>query len=165
LPEWPVSRWARVSSERSALLGHLSDRLKQRKRLYGLGAAVATLGWFVIVTVPGLPLPVFGSLLALIGFASAVIMIGYAYAKESAPLALAGTTGGVVNMGNMVCAMLMQPAVGWVLDRTWDGSIENGMRVYSFAAFRTGFASMLAWLVAAVLVTAFTRETHCRQRL
>jgi sugar phosphate permease len=146
------------------LLGHLSDRLKERKRLYGLGAAVATLGWFVIVTVPGLPLPVLGSLLALIGFASAVIMIGYAYAKESAPVALAGTTGGVVNMGNMVGAMLMQPAVGWVLDRAWDGSIENGMRVYSFAAYRTGFALMLAWLVAAVIVTAFTRETHCRQR-
>jgi hypothetical protein len=38
------------------------------------------------------------------------------------------------------------------------------MRVYSFAAYRLGFALMLAWLLAVVVVTALTRETHCRQQ-
>jgi hypothetical protein len=38
------------------------------------------------------------------------------------------------------------------------------MRVYSFAAYRYGFAMMLAWGLAAVFVTALTRETHCRQQ-
>jgi sugar phosphate permease len=91
-------------------------------------------------------------------------MIGYAYAKESAPAALAGTTGGVINTGNMIGAMLMQPAVGWVLDRAWDGSLESGLRIYPFAAYRLGFAVLLALLLAAVFVTALTRETHCRQQ-
>jgi len=145
------------------LLGALSDRLKARKRLYAAGAAAATLAWFGVLLVPGLPLAVLILLLAVAGIASGVIMIGYAYAKESAPAALAGTTGGVVNMGNMVGGMLMQPAVGWVLDRAWDGGLEAGLRVYSFSAYRYGFALMLAWLVAAVAVTALTRETHCRQ--
>ncbi len=147
-----------------ALLGALSDRLKERKRLYGLGAAIATLAWFAVLLVPGLPIAVLALLLAVAGFVSGVIMIGYAYAKESAPAALAGTTGGIINTGNMVGAMVMQPAVGWVLDRAWDGSLEAGMRVYSFSAYRYGFALMLAWLAAAVVLTAFTRETHCRQQ-
>lgn len=146
------------------LLGVLSDRLKERKRLYGLGAAIATLGWFVVLLAPGLPLAVLAALLVLIGLVSGIIMIGYAYAKESAPAVLAGTTGGVINTGNMIGAMLMQPAVGWVLDRAWDGSLEAGLRVYSFPAYRLGFALMPAWLVAVVIVTAFTRETHCRQQ-
>ncbi len=64
----------------------------------------------------------------------------------------------------MVGGMLMQPAVGWVLDRAWDGGLEAGLRVYSFAAYRGGFALMLVWLVAVAVVTAFARETHCRQQ-
>jgi sugar phosphate permease len=146
------------------LLGALSDRLRERKRLYGLGAGVATLCWFVILLAPGLPLVLLAVLLAVAGLASGVIMIGYAYAKESAPAALAGTTGGVINTGNMIGAMLMQPAVGWVLDRAWDGSLESGLRIYPFAAYRLGFAVLLALLLAAVFVTALTRETHCRQQ-
>lgn len=146
------------------LLGAWSDRLQERKRLYGAGAAVATLGWCVVLLVPGLPLALLVTVLALTGLASGVIMIGYAYAKESAPAALAGTTGGVINTGNMIGGMLMQPAVGWVLDRAWDGSLENGLRVYSFSGYRLGFVLMVAWLAAAVVVTGFTRETHCRQQ-
>jgi len=146
------------------LLGALSDRLKERKRLYGAGAGVAALCWFVVLLVPELPLALLAVLLTVAGLASGVIMIGYAYAKESAPAALAGTTGGVINTGNMVGAMLMQPAVGWVLDRAWDGSLEAGLRVYSFAAYRYGFVMMLVWLVAVMIVAGFTRETHCRQQ-
>ena len=146
------------------LLGALSDRLKERKRLYGAGAGVAALCWFVVLLVPGLPLALLAVLLTVAGLASGIIMIGYAYAKESAPAALAGTTGGVINTGNMVGAMLMQPAVGWVLDRAWDGSLEAGLRVYSFPAYRYGFVMMLVWLVAVMIVAGFTRETHCRQQ-
>jgi hypothetical protein len=39
-------------------------------------------------------------------------MVGFAVAKESAPAALAGTAGGITNMGNMLGGMIMQPAVG-----------------------------------------------------
>jgi sugar phosphate permease len=145
------------------LLGALSDRLKERKRLYVAGAAAATLAWLVVLLVPELPLAVLILLLAVAGLASGIIMIGYAWAKESAPAALAGTTGGVINTGNMIGAMVMQPAVGWVLDRAWDGGLESGLRVYSFSAYRYGFVLMLAWLLAVLVVTAFTRETRCRQ--
>jgi MFS family permease len=127
------------------------------------GTAVATLAWGVIFLVPGLSLPLLAALLTLAGAAAGVIMIGYAYAKESAPAALAGTTGGVTNMGNMVGGMVMQPAVGWVLDRTWAGTLADGAPVYAFAAYRAGFALMLAWLAVAVVLAALTRETHCRQ--
>ena len=145
------------------LLGALSDRWQGRRPLFTAGAAVATIAWSVIFLVPGLPLPLLAALLALAGAAAGVIMIGYAYAKESAPAALAGTTGGVTNMGNMIGGMVMQPAVGWVLDRTWAGTLADGAPVYAFAAYRAGFALMLAWLAVAVVLAALTRETHCRQ--
>jgi hypothetical protein len=58
----------------------------------------------------------------------------------------------------------MQPAVGLVLDRYWDGAMVNGARVYGFEGYRAGFALMLVWLVVAVAFALLTRETHCRQR-
>jgi len=57
----------------------------------------------------------------------------------------------------------MQPAVGWMLDRYWDGTLEGGVRVYRFEAYRAGFSFMLAWLVLSIALVLFTRETHCRQ--
>jgi hypothetical protein len=59
--------------------------------------------------------------------------------------------------------MLLQPAVGWVLDRMWGGETANGVRVFDLDAYRAGFMLMLAWMGVAVALVLFTRETYCRQ--
>lgn len=140
------------------LIGALSDRLGRRKPLYLAGAATAAIAWSVALLVPGLYLAALVALLALAGLASGVIMIGYAFAKESAPAALAGTTGGVVNMGNMIGGMVMQPAVGWVLDHAGPAGLEEEMRVYGFESYQLGFGLMLSLMYIAVALTLFTRE-------
>ena len=145
------------------LLGALSDRWRRRKPLYALGTLLATAGWCVVFLVPRLPLPLLVVLLACTGLASASAMVGFAIAKESAPAALAGTAGGITNMGNMLGGMIMQPAVGWVLDQRWSGTLANGVRIYAFDAYRAGFALMLVWLGVALILLLFVRETHCRQ--
>jgi MFS family permease len=144
-------------------VGALSDRLRRRKPLYALGAVLATAGWCGALLLPGVPLAVLIVLLGCTGCASAAVMVGFAIAKESAPAALAGTAGGIANMGNMLGGMVMQPAVGWMLDRHWAGTMANGARVYDFGAYRAGFTLMLAWLAAALVLLVFVRETHCRQ--
>jgi len=145
------------------LLGAWSDRRKRRKPLYIGGAAIATAGCTVLFMVPDLPRWLLGSLLAVTGLASGAIMIGFAYAKESAPAALSGTTGGVTNMGNMMGGMVMQPAVGWVLDRMWQGQLSQGVPIYGYDAYRAAFSLMLAWLLISIALAALTRETYCRQ--
>ena len=144
-------------------MGALSDRMRRRKPLYAAGTVLATAGWSVVFLVPALPLALLVAVLALTGIASACVMVGFAIVKESAPAALAGTATGIANMGNMLGGMVMQPAVGWVLDRSWSGTLADGARVYDFSAYRAGFSLMLAWLVLALVLVAFTRETHCRQ--
>jgi len=101
-------------------------------------------------------------LLILVGFFSGNMIIGFAFAKESAPAQLAGTAAGVVNMGVMMGPMLLQPGVGWMLDQHWQGEMAEGVRVYSLEAYRSGFGLMLAWLALAMLLILFTRETHCK---
>jgi len=63
----------------------------------------------------------------------------------------------------MMGGMLMQPLVGFVLDRHWDGRMAGGVRVHDAAAYQAGFSLMLVWCVASLVLIAFTRETYCRQ--
>jgi len=140
--------------------GWLSDHLGHRKPLYALGCLVILLGWGLLILIPDLPLWILVTLLIMVGFFSGNMIIGFAFAKESAPAHLAGTASGVVNMGVMMGPMLLQPAVGWMLDRSWDGEMAAGVRVYSFETYRSGFSLMLGWLALALILILLTRETH-----
>ncbi|MGB5452506.1 MAG: MFS transporter [Sedimenticolaceae bacterium] len=144
------------------IFGWLSDRLGRRKPLYILGCLVILLGWGLILMLPALPIGLLTLLLLLVGFFSGNMIIGFAFAKESAPAHLAGTASGLVNMGVMMGPMLLQPAVGWMLDRSWQGEMVDGVRVYGLEAYRSGFSLMLAWLTLAFILILFTRETRCR---
>jgi hypothetical protein len=68
-------------------------------------------------------------------------------------------------MGVMMGPMLLQPAVGWMLDLGWQGGMADGVRLYGLEAYRNGFGLMLAWLALSLLLILFTRETHCRQQV
>jgi sugar phosphate permease len=144
------------------IFGWLSDHLGQRKPLYALGCLVILVGWGMLILIPDLPLGALLTLLIAVGFFSGNMIIGFAFAKESAPVHLTGTASGVVNMGVMMGPMLLQPAVGWMLDRSWDGETSAGVRIYSLEAYQSGFGLMLAWLALAMILILFTRETHCR---
>ncbi|BBO72918.1 MFS transporter [Desulfosarcina widdelii] len=143
--------------------GWLSDRLGNRKSLYVAGCGISVIGWIVIVMVNGLSLVSLSVVLWVTGFASGSMIISFAFVKESVPVRLSGTVSGVVNMGVMTGPMILQPAVGWVLDRMWAGDIASGVRVYSIDAYRSGFALMLAWITLSFVLLFFTRETGCRQ--
>jgi MFS family permease len=143
------------------LLGAASDRLGRRKPLYVLGNTTAFLCWGLVVLVPDLPIPLLIAALMVAGLASGGMIIGFAFAKESVPTHLAGTVSGVVNMGVMSGPMLLQPAVGWILDLAWNGAARDGVRIYDWGAYRAGFSLMLAWAALAVVSVLFTRETGC----
>ncbi len=144
------------------VLGWLSDRRGRRKPLYIGGSIVALVCWSVLILVPGLPLPLLVLLLVLTGLSSGCMIIGFAFAKESVPAHLSGTATGITNMGVMMGPTLLQPAIGWMLDRYWAGALETGVRVYSLEAYRAGFGLMIVWAALAVLLLFFTRETFCQ---
>ena len=144
------------------LLGSWSQNMGMRKPLYLITTGIALLGWAAIIFLP-LPLWAIVVLLVPTGFASGNITIGFAWAKESVPLRLVGTASGVCNMGPLMGGMLLQPAVGWVLDQRWNGALVDGVRVYGASAFRFGFALMFCAVVIGAIAILFARESHCRQ--
>lgn len=145
------------------ILGALSDRIRRRKPIYAVGCTLALLGWGIVLFIPNLPFFFLLSLLLLTGFSSGCMIIGFAFIKESVPPAYAGTVSGICNLGVMVGPMVLQPAIGWTLDRNWKGEIINGVRIYDWSAYRKGFLLMLAWSILASILILFTKETNCRQ--
>jgi len=144
------------------LLGTWSERSGRRKPLYVLTTGIALAGWAAIIFLP-LPLWLLVTVLVPVGFASGNIIVGFACAKESVPLRLMGTASGVCNMGPLLGGMLLQPAVGWMLDRHWSGTLVNAARTYDAAAWQAGFGLMFACLVVSMMLISFLRETHCQQ--
>jgi MFS family permease len=147
----------------SPVFGWLSDRLGRRKPLMILGQLLAGLGWALIFFVPGLSPALLTLLTAATGLCSASFIICWSLAKESVPAHLAGTISGVINMGIMLGATVLQPAVGWMLDRRWEGAVQEGVRIYSLSAYQAGFGLMMAWILVALVLLCFTRETFGRQ--
>jgi len=144
------------------LLGTASQRLGQRKPLYVASCAAALAGWSAFVFLPPLPLPALLALLIVLGFCSGNIIIGFAFIKESVPARLTGTASGLINTGVMMGAMVLQPAVGWMLDRHWQGAQEGGVRLYDLAAYQTGFALLLGWVAVSLILISLSRETYCK---
>lgn len=144
------------------LLGGLSERLGRRRPIYVTSTVAALGGWTVIVFAP-LPVWLLVPVLAITGLMSGNLIIGFAFAKESVPTRLMGTASGICNMGPLLGGMLLQPAVGWILDRHWLGIVVDGSRIYDAAAYRAGFSLLVACIVVSLCLIPLARETYGKQ--
>ncbi len=145
----------------------MTDRMGKRKPLY-VGGVLSTLAlWSVLIYSRVDSVTILAVLLALTGFCAGSFIISFAFAKESVPARLAGTASGVANMGVISGPMLLQPLVGVMLDRSWQGTLGSGAfvgkRVFEFAAYSQAFSMMLVWGAVSIVLLLFTRETHCQQ--
>lgn len=144
------------------LLGALSEHLGHRRPLYVWTTAAALAGWLFIIL---LPIPLWLLIVALLftGLMSGNLIIGFALAKESVPAHLVGTVTGICNMGPLLGGMLLQPAVGWILDRVWSGATIGGVRAYDADAYRAAFSLFPATIALSLCLIPFAQETRDRQ--
>ena len=136
--------------------GWISDRLGRRRIPMAGAAGLSLLGWLVLLYMPGLSLLASQILLFAIGAASGAMVICIAAARERAPAAVSGATTGFINTAMVGSGALTQPAIGYLLDLNWDGTMQAGVRVYSLDAFSAALVSLplcaAVGLVAALLV-------------
>jgi len=142
--------------------GWLSDRIGRRKPVI-LGSALASvLAWLALILLP------WGAgwsgllLYGLLGLSAGGFVVTYAAAKELLPPGVSGMGIALVNTGLFLGAALMQPAFGWVLDLTWDGTLVEGVRVYAEQDYRNGLWLSLGGAVLALIAATRIRETFGR---
>ena len=145
------------------LAGALSDRLGKRRLPYLLVNSIAAILWGIFLVVP-LPSGMLYLLFAAIGLSSGGVIIGFAHAREANHPGASGAVAGLVNMGVLGLASIMQPLLGGILDRHWDGTLIAAARVYNAQAYSAAFFWFFASAVLSVLMASLTRETHCRMQ-
>jgi len=144
------------------LFGWFSDKIGRRKPVLIAGMLLYTCSWFMLVFTdwtPGLQGQV---LFAVMGFAGSSFVITFAAAKEAITPELSGMAVSVVNTGCFAGTALVQPLFGWIADKTWDGQVVEGIRVYGAVDYHNGFLLMLGFAVLGLFASFFVRETYCR---
>lgn len=143
-------------------IGGLSDRLGRRKPVMIAVAHLYVLIWLILVSCITMPLIVSYALFALLGVSTAGFSLTWACAKEVNPPLLSGMSTSVANMGGFLCAAIMQPVVGWIMDLGWQGEMLSGARIYDVATWRSGVLAVALCAMLGAIGSWRIRETRCR---
>jgi MFS family permease len=158
LVTWILIGWAVASP----LWGYISNRIGQRKIPMYIGT-VGTL--FCLCPLLYAPLHhIFWTQCLLVGFGvfSAGFLPSFATARELCTESTVAAGLGFMNMMNMVGIAICQPAIGFLLDRLWDGTTAHGVRVYPITAYQCALSLLPLGLLVAFFTLPFVKETHCK---
>lgn len=144
-------------------IGTLSDRLGRRKPVLIVGSHLFVLIWLVWLSGIALPLFVSYALMGLMGLSTASFTLTWACVKEVNPPLLSGISTSVANMGGFLSAAILQPLVGWVMDRHWQGGLSaSGARLYSAEDYHAGLLLLATAAAFGAIASWRIRETECR---
>ncbi|MCU0937947.1 MAG: MFS transporter [Burkholderiaceae bacterium] len=101
----------------SLVIGRLSDRLGSRRGLMRLAVLLYTLSWLPWLLHAQWPAWASLGWFALMGLLIPGFTLSWTLAKEANPPQYSGIATSVVNTGIFLGAGILQPLVGWVLDR------------------------------------------------
>jgi len=137
-------------------IGAFSDRIGSRRPLI-IASALIYLGCWIawlsgIAAVPGARYAVS----AVMGASVCGLTLSWASAKEVNPPNYSGIAISLVNTSAFLAVGLMQPMVGWLLDRSAAGAAYTG------AHYTPGIALLTACAGIGLAGALFVRETHCR---
>jgi len=144
------------------LIGVLSDRLGLRRAPIVWFTAGFLLVWLLLTVWDGGKPPLWAlyPICFSMGVSMSAVNLNVACGKEVNPPQMTGIAAGVVNSGSFVGAALMQPAFGWLLDRHWQGAVEQGVRIYPLEAYQSAFWFCAAVLLLGVVSALLTKETR-----
>lgn len=131
------------------------DSYKKTMILSSIGCAVV----FATILFSGHYFSLYGmfALFFLTGFFSSATL-HFTLAAVLLPREVGGALSGFVNMGSMLSGVILMPLIGYLIDSSWDGTIENGLKVYSLADFRFGLSSVFVTLLLGVLFVLFMKD-------
>ena len=144
------------------LSGWLSDRIKRRK-FFLIGPSLAISACLsLIIWAPQLSLMPTVAALFFTGLFGGSMSATFALAREVSSREITGSVTGIVNGMTVASGAILQPLVGLILDKVWDGTVENGSRLYQPEDFRLAFMLILAWVFAGFLMAFTLRETRAK---
>ena len=146
----------------SPLCGWLSDRIGRRNPIQLAGVLVVIVSLALLIYRTPQNTGLLTALIVIIGAGGSAMTVCFGSVKELNDLNYSSTSLGLLNMCIVGSGAVMQPAIGWLLDRGWDGQLIDGARVYSADNYSDAFLTLLLLNVAALVAGLLLRETRCK---
>jgi MFS family permease len=142
------------------LSGWLSDRLGKRVPVIRWGILGTLFCLIPVIYFPILPIYCLYGLLLLIGTFSSAELLNFTLAIELNHPAVKATTAAFTNFVISCGDSLVQPLVGFLLDHSWSGALENGLRIYTAQNYQVALSCLPVALAVAFLLLFFVQEKH-----
>ncbi len=149
------------------LMGFISDKIKRRTLPMRVGAIGAAIIIALILYTPNINATLLNVLMFSLGLFYSAQAIVFAVGRELSPKEAAGTAIACTNMIVMLGAMLLQPAIGHLLDLSVrlhhpQDILANGalQQMYTAGDYQFAMSIIPIGIVIAALLTFVIRETH-----
>lgn len=140
------------------LMGWLSDKLQRRVVLLVAGTLLSTLTFAAILYLPNLSVQMIGVLLFIGGVGGSVMILTFAAGRDHNPEYARGAALGIINTCVVASGALLQPLIGALLDLFWDGTLRDGVRIYSSQAYQRAMLCIPLGALAGFLLTFFVKD-------
>ncbi len=148
----------------SPLAGFVSDRMGRRKPVLIIGSIMSLSAFAILVYLENLSPLILSVLFTISGVGGSVMAVIFSSVRESNSPVSSAAAMGFANMFVVGSGAVMQPLIGWLLEKNWDGRLENGVPYYSPDAYSAALFALVAGLMIALTSSTFLKETHCKNR-
>ncbi len=146
----------------SPLWGIFSNYVGRRKLPMYISSMGCLISAIVFIYLPTHERWIVQLALLTFGLFSAAFLPAFSVISELCNRRYVATGLSFMNMINMIGIALVQPLIGTILDRAWEGTIQHGVRVYSINAYQTALCILPSGIFIALLILPFIRETYCK---
>ena len=146
------------------LAGIISDHLKRRKTPMLVGAVLTTATALLLISERNLPPLAIYLDFFLMGLFSGSQVITYALVIESNPKNTTALSESIASMIIMAAGAIFQPLFGYLLERNWNGLVQNNTAIYSASDFHNAIWLLPIAFGVSVLISLFIKETYCRSK-
>ncbi|MBS3905008.1 MAG: MFS transporter [Simkania sp.] len=142
------------------LTGLLSDFMGKRTSTIRIGVLGALICLIPVIYFPTMSIYAVYVLLFLVGLFSSAELLSFSLAIElnstRAKATAAAFTNFLISCGDAV----VQPFVGFLLDKNWTGAFEQGIRAYGVKDYQIALTCLPITLFIAFLLLFFIKEKH-----
>lgn len=144
------------------VFGWVSDWLKKRCIVMFFGTLGALITISLVLYATDFAKDFLVPLLFLFGFSISSFLLCFTMIREISLPILAATAIGFMNAFDALFGAVSDPLTGKFLDLMWNGTTENGARIFSLEAYQIALFTIPIYLIIALLSFLKIEETHCR---
>jgi len=142
----------------SPLLGFLSDYLNNRKHVMLGSTLVSCVAITAVLYCHPLPTLILSALLFTFGFGLGAFMLVFAIGKEINSLLLTASVIAMINTSDAILDGVTEPFIGRLLDYFWDGTLKNGVHLFSLHSYHLALSVLPIYLLTACVLLFWLKE-------